>query len=88
MSDMIICQSCGMPLEQEDHYGTEKDGGKNADYCSYCFKDGQFTADITMDEMIAICAEHIDEWGMEITKEEAIAQMKQCFPTFKRWAKA
>ncbi len=86
MAEMIICQSCGMPLEQNDHYGTEKDGSQNAEYCIFCFKDGEFTADITMDEMIAFCAEHIDEWGMDITKEEAIAQMKIHFPTFKRWA--
>ncbi|WP_456283452.1 zinc ribbon domain-containing protein [Bacillus sp. JZ34] len=27
-----VCQSCGMPMTSE-LFGTEKDGGKNRDYC-------------------------------------------------------
>lgn len=54
MSEMTFCQSCGMPLEADEHFGTNKDGSKNTDYCAYCFKDGAFTADITMDEMIVL----------------------------------
>ncbi|MBR6920026.1 MAG: zinc ribbon domain-containing protein, partial [Bacteroidales bacterium] len=46
-----FCQSCGMPLTEE-MLGTNADGSKNGDYCSYCYKDGAFTNDCTMDEMI------------------------------------
>ncbi len=87
MSEMIFCQSCGMPLEKNEDFGTNKDGSKNGDYCTYCFKDGSFTHNMTMDEMIAFCAENIEEWGMKMTKEEAIAQMKKHFPELKRWKK-
>ncbi len=88
VENMIFCQSCGMPMQELAHFGTEKDGAQNNEYCVYCYKDGAFTADITMDEMIAYCAEHIGEWDMDITKEQAIAQMKEHFPTLKRWAQA
>ncbi len=39
-----ICQSCGMPLKKDPNGGgTEADGSKSLLYCSYCYKDGQFT---------------------------------------------
>lgn len=86
MENMQFCQSCGMPMTEAGHFGTNKDGSKNDDYCQYCYQNGAFTAEMTMDEMIAFCAEHADEWGIPITKEQAIAQMKEQFPLLKRWA--
>lgn len=88
MENMIFCQSCGMPMQKSEEFGTNKDGSTNEEYCIYCFKDGAFTADITMEEMIAFCAEHVDDWDMKITKEEAIAMMRENFPKLKRWANA
>ncbi len=85
MENAIFCQSCGMPMTESEHFGTNKDGSKNEDYCIYCFKDGEFTADVTMDEMIDLCAKYTDQWEQDITKEEAIAQMKEYFPKLKRW---
>ena len=43
-----FCQSCGMPLTNEV-LGTNADGSKNEDYCIYCYKDGKFTQDCTME---------------------------------------
>ena len=51
--EMKFCQSCGMPLT-EDVLGTNTDGSKNEDYCMYCYKDGKFLQDCTMEEMIRI----------------------------------
>lgn len=79
------CQSCGMPMTEENHFGTNSDGGKNSDYCSYCYQNGTFTQELTMDEMIEFCAKHTEEWGMKISREEATLQMKEYFPKLKRW---
>ena len=83
-----FCQSCGMPLNPEV-LGTEKDGSKNEEYCTYCYADGHFTVKGTMDEMINQCAQFVDEFNkgseVKMTKEEAIANMKQFFPMLKRW---
>ena len=49
--DMKFCQSCGMPLTDEI-LGTNADGTNNEDYCIYCYKDGGFTQDMTMEQMI------------------------------------
>ena len=47
------CQSCGMPMGNTgEFYGTNADGSKNTEYCSYCFDSGKFTGEMTMDEMI------------------------------------
>ena len=46
-----FCQSCGMPLT-DDVLGTNADGSKNEDYCMYCYKDGKFLQDCTMEEML------------------------------------
>ena len=83
-----FCQSCGMLLTEEV-LGTNADGSKNEDYCMYCYKDGQFLQDCTMDEMIEHCAQFVGavNEGLEkpITKEEYIGQMKMYFPHLKRW---
>jgi len=70
-----FCQSCGMPLNDIAVLGTEADGSKNEEYCCYCYANGHFTADCTMDEMINHCAQFVDEFNkdseIKMTKEEA-----------------
>ena len=87
---MSFCQSCGMPLT-EDVLGTNADGSKNEDYCMYCYMDGKFLQDCTMDEMIEHCAQFVgavnEGLPQPITKEEYIGQMKMYFPHLKRWHK-
>ena len=84
-----FCQSCGMPLT-DDVLGTNADGTKNEDYCMYCYKDGKFLQDCTMEEMH--CAQFVNEVNkglpQPITKEEYIGQMKMYFPHLKRWRKS
>ena len=80
-----------MPMTDESMFGTNGDGTKNSDYCIYCYKDGKFTQDFTMDEMIEHCAQFVNEVNkglpQPITKEEYIGQMKMYFPNLKRWRK-
>lgn len=87
-----FCQSCGMPMTANDQFGTNQDQSINQDYCVYCYQKGSFTQNMTMDEMIEKCAEFVDEFNKDsdtkLTKEEAIAQMKEYFPQLKRWKKS
>jgi hypothetical protein len=88
MSDQKFCQSCGMPLETLDIMGTNADQSKNEDYCIYCFKDGGFTKDVTMDEMISISLEHMKEMfgqNPDFDEQEALNNMRSFFPVLKRW---
>lgn len=79
-----ICQSCAMPMNDPDLYGTEKDASKNEDYCKYCYEAGAFTnPDITMDAMAEICVPFMVESGMK--EDESRTIMNQVLPTLKRW---
>lgn len=80
------CQSCGMPMENEELYGTNADGSKNEDYCKYCYEKGDFTEKCTMEEMIEICTPHMVESGME--EKKARQMMQEFFPNLKRWKNA
>jgi hypothetical protein len=86
--DMVFCQSCMMPMNTSDcaEYGTEKDGSKSTDYCSYCYKDGAFVGKSTMEEVIEICIPYAIEGGAFKTADEARAGMLESFPKLKRWA--
>ena len=83
-----FCQSCGMPLT-EDFKGTNADGSLNDDYCTYCYGDGSFTNDMTMDEMIDHCLQFLDEFnrdtGRDLDIDDARAEMKTAFKEYKRW---
>ncbi len=80
------CQSCGMPMGKTDElYGTEKDGSKSADYCSYCYQDGAFTFDGSMEEMVEICVPPMVENSPSMTEDAARGMMKQILPMLKRW---
>lgn len=85
----LFCQSCGMPLDEAaGPFGTEKDGTQNRDYCSYCYKDGAFTSECTMQEMIDFCTPIVAKENPDMTEEAAREGMARFFPTLKRWAKA
>jgi len=89
MNEIPVCQSCGMPLESDEMKGTEKNGRKSDDYCVYCYADGKFTRNITMEEMIQTNIQFLDQWiestGVQMTEEEAVAELRKYLPTLKRW---
>lgn len=86
-----FCQSCGMPLTCKKDCGTEADGQINFDYCRYCYKNGKFKQDCTMEGMMKFCLRYIDEVNKHLpkplTKEEYAEWMRQYFPMLKRWRK-
>lgn len=77
-----------MPLETAI-CGTNADGTLSQEYCTYCYKDGEFLQNFNMSQMIEFCAQFTDQinkqTGWNLTPEQAKAQMKQHFPTLKRW---
>ena len=47
----LICQCCGMPLEDDSVISRETDNSFNEDYCKWCYTDGQFVYK-NMDELL------------------------------------
>jgi hypothetical protein len=80
-----ICQSCGMPITSNDLLGTNKDGSLNGDYCKYCYENGEFIDNVTMEEYIDMCSKYGSQAGM--TNEEMKEYCTKLFPTLKRWSK-
>ena len=79
-----VCQSCSMMMGEEE-YGYNADGSRNTDYCKYCFPNGNFGKDETMEEMIESCIPFWVGDGECKTPEEARERMRELFPTLKRW---
>jgi len=85
-SDDRICQSCCLPLNEEEIIGTEANGEKSQNYCCYCYKGGVFTRpDATLETILDISAKVWAEKDPNVTIEEAKVQLKRKMPTLKRW---
>ena len=86
-----FCQSCGMPLTSNEDCGHNADGSINFDYCKYCYEDGRFLQDCSMEEMIEHCSQFVDEVNKQMpkpmTREEYKQMMQGFFPMLKRWRK-
>jgi len=86
-SGMMHCQSCGMPMTEDEYFGNNADGGKNEDYCCHCHQGGAFLGECTMEEMVEICVPHIVEYGTCPDDESARKMLSEFLPTLKRWKK-
>ena len=53
----LICQCCGMPLEDEI-VSHDRDGSLNENYCKWCYADGTYTYS-NMDDLIDVCVKHM-----------------------------
>lgn len=82
------CQSCGMPMGVTDEFfGFNADGSKNEEYCKYCYDQGRFLGECTMEQMIEFCIPHMIDADNSMTEEKAREMMKNYMPKLKRWRK-
>ena len=89
MPNEIHCQSCGMPMTDDSHFGKSADGAKNDDYCCHCHPNGALVNPTeTLEEMIESCIPFIVEDGVYAKDNESAREMLAEFlPTLKRWKK-
>ncbi len=80
-----FCQSCAMPLNDDIH-GTNADGSINEDYCKFCYKDGEFTEDFTMEEMIEFCIP-LTVANSDMDTQSVTVMLNKVMPQLKRWKK-
>ncbi len=82
-----FCQSCSMPMEKPEDFGTLANGLKNNDYCNHCFQNGEFTEpNVTLQEMQECATKHMIE-DAHMPKEQAEWVANGFIPTLKRWNK-
>ena len=77
----LICQCCGMPLEDE-YIGRNQDGSLNEDYCKWCYADGTYTYS-NMDDLIRVCVPNMVKEGF--SEDQARSYMKQILPKLDYW---
>jgi hypothetical protein len=74
-----------MPLSDDNDLGVNADGSANGDYCAYCYQNGAFTRDVTMEGMIDLCLPFLAGANRDKTEEQIRAALRQWFPSLKRW---
>lgn len=80
-----FCQSCGMPMKKDPgNGGTNADGSRNPDSCSYCFRNGAFTSPEikTAAAMQRFCIGKLKELG---TPALLAWFFTRSIPKLKRW---
>ena len=84
-----ICQSCGMNMDKIEDFGTNADRTPHDDYCVYCFKDGVFTNNFTMEEMVENNLKYLEEYnrenGTQYDEESARKDLTEFLHMLKRW---
>lgn len=78
----LICQCCGMPLEDDAIISRNNDGTINEDYCKWCYADGTYTYS-DMDDLIEVCVKNMV--SENFTKEQVRAYMKDLLPKLDYW---
>ena len=73
----LICQCCGMPLEDDGMISHNSDGTLNEDYCKWCYANGTYTYS-DMDDLIDVCVKHMV--NEKFTEEQARLYMKGLLP--------
>ena len=69
----LICQCCGMPIDDDSILGRDKDGTLNEEYCKWCYADGTYTYN-DMDELIDVCVKNMV--NESFTEEQARSYLK------------
>lgn len=83
MENRNFCQSCSMPLDKSEIMGTEKDGSKSKEYCTYCYQKGAFVnPNMTLDEMKTVVKEQMEKRKID---SSIITMAVNSLPNLKRW---
>lgn len=81
----LICQCCGMPLEDDAALSREPDGSINEEYCKWCYANGSFVYS-SMDELLDFLTEHMS--NESFPPQEAREYFSKALPKLKHWSKA
>lgn len=78
----LICQCCGMPIEDDSIVGRDNDGTLNEDYCKWCYADGIYTYH-NMDDLIDVYVKNMV--NENFTEEQARSYLTELLPKLDYW---
>lgn len=79
----LVCQCCGMPLNEDSMISREKDGSLNEDYCKWCYADGVFVY-ASKDALLDFLVKHMPNPENE-EEEERRRQFDLLLSQLKHW---
>lgn len=79
----LICQCCGMPLNEDSMVSREQDGSFNEDYCKWCYTDGAFVYE-SKDSLIDFLISHMPN-PENAPEEVRRSQYNQYLSQLKHW---
>ena len=79
----LICQCCGMPLNEDSMISKETDGSYNEDYCKWCYADGKFVYQ-SKESLIDFLVSHMPNPD-QLEDEERRAQFESGLSQLKHW---
>lgn len=80
-----FCQSCSMPLNKPEDFGTDVVGYRVNDYCRHCYANGAFTEPhITLQEMTDKCVDVMVRQGI-MPEAKARTLLLEVLPRMRRW---
>lgn len=80
----LICQCCGMPLDDDGSISREIDGSFNENYCKWCYTGGEFTYK-TLEDILNFLTEHMS--GENFPPEQAREYFESIIPKLNHWNK-
>lgn len=82
----VVCQSCSMPLMNEQDYGTESDETFSNIYCKYCYQQGNFTnPDATVESIAELGAKIVSDM-YQIPADTAVNFVIEQVKVLYRWS--
>lgn len=79
----LVCQCCGMPLNEDEIISREPDGSFNEDYCKWCYTDGKFVYQ-SKESLLNFLVEHIPNPD-HLEQDARRAQFDSWLSQLKHW---
>lgn len=80
-----LCESCAMPMDRPQDFGTDAEGKPVAEYCTFCYRNGAFVEPrLTLDGMIRKAAGAMAQRGV-MAEAGARTFLASVLPEMKRW---
>ena len=80
----LICQCCGMPLEEDSLMSREPDGAINEEYCKWCYAEGKFVYQ-DLETLVDFLTGHMARETMP--PEQVRAYLENQLPKLRHWQK-
>lgn len=79
----LVCQCCGMPLNEDSLISREPDKSYNEDYCKWCYVDGEFVYK-SKDSLIDFLVNHMPNPD-NLAEEERRIQFNKYLSELQHW---